>query len=88
VSGGGGHSHSEDEIVFLLDGSVRLGAHRFGIGSSLCIPADTRYAVTNGPDGHVFLNYRAGVSEQIYARGSAALLETALSRGGRPVDCD
>jgi hypothetical protein len=86
VSGGGGHSHSEDEIIYLLDGSIRLGAHRYGVGASLCIPANVRYAVTNGPEGHVFLNYRAGVSEQVYERNSAARLETALARGGHAVD--
>jgi hypothetical protein len=86
VSGGGGHSHSEHEVVYVLDGSIRLGAHHFGVGSSLSIPANVRYAVSNGPDGHVFLNYRAGVSEQVYDRGGPSLLETALARGGRAVE--
>ena len=86
VSGGGGHSHSEDEVIYLIEGSIRLGAHHHGAGSALCIPANVRYAVTNGPDGHVFLNYRAGVSEQTYKRGDPPVLETALARGGRVVD--
>jgi uncharacterized cupin superfamily protein len=86
VKGGGGHSHSEDEIIYVLSGEVRMGSHHYGPGSALSIPADVRYALANGEHGHVFLNYRSGVSEQVYARGDEPLLETALARGGRVVD--
>lgn len=43
-------------------------------------------STTAGPDGHVFLNLRRDVSEQVYARSEPALLETALARGGEVTD--
>jgi len=77
------HSHSEAEIIYLLEGSVSMGAHRLEPFTALFVPADVRYAL-GGAGGHRFLNFRRNVSEQIYARGSEPQLETAMSRGGRP----
>jgi quercetin dioxygenase-like cupin family protein len=80
------HHHSEDEIIYLVEGTMRLGAYELGTGTSLSIPANARYAPKAGADGHVFLNFRRDVSEQVYARSEPALLETALARGGEVTD--
>lgn len=77
------HSHSADEIIYLLDGSVSMGAYSIEPYTAISIPADVRYALRGGAAGHRFLNFRRDVSEQIYALGSEPLLETALARGGR-----
>lgn len=79
---GKGHTHSEDEIIYVIDGLVSMGAHTYGRDTALCIPGNVRYALVGGPDGHTFLNFRRDVSEQVYVRGSAPILETALARGG------
>lgn len=79
---GKSHTHSVDEIIYVLDGTISMGSYTLGPGAALCVPADVRYALVGGPDGHSFLNFRRDVSEQIYARDSAPLLETALARGG------
>lgn len=79
---GRAHTHSEDEIILLLRGSIRLGAVVLEAGGSLCVPAGVRYAVRSGDDGYAFLNFRRDVSEQVYERGSEPLLETALAMGG------
>jgi hypothetical protein len=80
------HHHSEDEIIYLVGGTMRLGAYELGACVALSIPANARYAPKAGPDGHVFLNFRRDVSEQVYDRSEPALLETALARGGETTD--
>lgn len=79
---GKAHSHSEDEIIYLLEGTITMGAYKLEPFTALCVPGDARYALVGGPHGHRFLNFRRDVSEQIYERHSAPLLETGLSRGG------
>jgi quercetin dioxygenase-like cupin family protein len=77
------HSHSEDEIIYVLEGSVRLGKREYGQGTAVCIAANTRYRVSY-PRGGDFLNYRADVSEHRIGDRTPTL-ETALAQGGRVV---
>ena len=78
---GPSHSHTQDEIIYLIDGSLRMGAHRFGPDTALCIPGGTRYALEGLAGGHRFLNFRTDVSFQTSA-GYPPLLETAAAREG------
>jgi mannose-6-phosphate isomerase-like protein (cupin superfamily) len=80
------HHHSQDEIIYILDGSITMGRAVYGRGSSLCIPAGTRYGFQGGVEGHRFFNFRADVSHQVNDRSQPGLLETAMARGGRPID--
>jgi hypothetical protein len=82
---GRGHSHSADEILFLVEGGIRLGAHELPRDHAVFIPADTRYAITCGPVKHAFLNYRPTASTQIYEGETEPLPEHALGRGGELV---
>jgi quercetin dioxygenase-like cupin family protein len=75
------HSHSQAEIIYLIEGGVRMGARTYGPGTALSIPADVRYAFDGLEGGHRFLNFRAGTSYQTNA-GAAPLLETAAAREG------
>lgn len=52
------HSHSEDEIIFVTDGAMRLGARLFGPGTAVAIARDTFYSFTPGPEGLAFINFR------------------------------
>ena len=58
------HSHSADEIIFLIDGTIELGAYHLQPGTALCIPGGIRYAEGSGPDGAVFINYRRESSDR------------------------
>jgi hypothetical protein len=78
---GPAHSHSQDEIIYLIGGGVRMGAHTHREGTALSIPADVRYAFDGLEGGHRFLNFRADVSYQTNA-GAEPLLETAGAREG------
>lgn len=74
---GVGHSHSQDEIIHVLAGSIRLGRRTCGPGSSVCVPAHRRYALHPASASHTFLNYRAGVSSLTRSRDDEPYLETA-----------
>jgi hypothetical protein len=79
------HSHSQDEIIYVLTGSVQLGPREYGPGTALNIPGDVPYRVSY-PNGAEFLNYRRDVSEQRYGKDGPVRLEGALARGGRLVE--
>lgn len=79
---GRAHTHSADEIILVVEGEISFGAHRLPAGTAAHVPADTRYAVTCGPTGHAFLNYRATGSTQQYEGDPEPVPETALGRGG------
>jgi quercetin dioxygenase-like cupin family protein len=52
------HAHTEDEIIYVLEGSILLGARTLGPGDALHVGRDTLYGFKTGPDGCVFLNFR------------------------------
>lgn len=63
------HSHTQDELIHLLDGEISLGSQHLGPGDSLAITADTRYRFESGPAGYTFLNFSAAKSEYVPAPG-------------------
>jgi hypothetical protein len=54
------HSHSEDEIIFVREGELRLGERLYGPGTALAIAANARYGFHAGPNGLSFVNFRGG----------------------------
>lgn len=82
---GRAHTHSADEILFVLEGSIRLGAHEVPTHHAVLVPRGVRYAVTCGPTKHAFLNYRPTASSQHYEGDAEPVPETPLERGGELV---
>jgi len=80
------HTHTQDELIYLLGGSVIVGGVEHGPGTCLAIPALTRYSLMSGPDGFAILNFRRDVSVQAYRPGEPEELEGALARGGTAVN--
>jgi len=78
------HSHSRDEIIFVLDGVVALGPRRQPAGTAICVPADVTYK-TAYPVATTFLNFRADVAEQRNGRHGTPIVDGALARGGELV---
>ena len=74
------HSHSEDEVIFITGGAMRLGARLYGPGSAVAIHANTKYKFDNGPDGLSFVNFRGATPTYTPADGSAALDSTKFWR--------
>lgn len=81
------HTHTQDEIIYILGGSVIIGRHEYGPGHVIAIPANIRYSLTTGARGMAFLNYRRDVSTQAYGAAKPAELEGGIARGGVAV-CD
>src|SRR5687767_8739150 len=70
------HSHSSDELIHVLRGSITVGRRVAGPGSTLAISAGQRYGFKS--DGFSFLNYRPGLATMTVARG-----EPPIEEGGR-----
>jgi quercetin dioxygenase-like cupin family protein len=80
----GVHSHSEDEIIFVTGGAMRLGTKLYGPGTALAIAADTLYSFTAGPDGLDFINFRAGLPGEIQFASGARMDEPGYWRDRLP----
>ncbi len=74
------HSHSEDEVIFVRAGQIRLGNRLHGPGTALAVAAHTKYGFHAGPDGLSFVNFRGASPTYQSADGSVFLDEAALWR--------
>lgn len=80
VADRGIHSHSEDEIIFVTGGTMRLGTKLYGPGTALAIAADTLYGFTPGPDGLSFINFRAGFPKAFRMKNGGSFDEAGYWR--------
>ena len=74
------HSHSEDEIIFVTEGQIRLGNKLFDAGTAIAIAADTPYSLSPGPKGMSFVNFRAAKPGDIRFASGASIDEPAYWR--------
>ena len=79
------HTHTEDELIYVMDGSIVMGKQEYCAGTCLAIPGKVHYSVTTGANGVKFLNYRRDASIQEYGKVKEPELESAIVRGGRLV---
>jgi hypothetical protein len=52
------HSHTEDEVIVVMEGEMVAGARHLGPGSVLSVARDTLYKFDAGEGGLRFINYR------------------------------
>jgi quercetin dioxygenase-like cupin family protein len=52
------HSHDQDEIIYVLDGAMRINNRTIGPGACLTIPGGVFYGFHAGPEGLRILNFR------------------------------
>lgn len=55
------HSHPEDEILFVLSGTVFFGRDELGFGDAIFVPRDKVYSLRTGETGASFV--RIGLSD-------------------------
>lgn len=55
------HSHTVDEVIYIVEGSLTVGDRTCGPGTVLAIEKDTEYSFTVGQEGVRFLNIRPGL---------------------------
>lgn len=77
------HSHSEDELIHLLAGEIRLGAHVVGAGDTLAIAAGRRYGFRSA-GGFCFVNYRRDASQHTSVDGHSRM-EGGRVNGMHPI---
>jgi hypothetical protein len=78
------HSHSEDEVIFVTEGQIRLGARLYGPGTAIAIAADTQYGFSSGPAGLCFINFRAAQPREVRFRGGGVMDEVAYWKARLP----
>ena len=57
------HSHTMDEIIFIVEGELLLGDRTCGPGTVIFMEHGTVYTFTAGENGARFLNIRSGLAE-------------------------
>lgn len=82
----GVHAHTEDEIIFVTSGQIRLGNRLHGPGTALAVAANTLYTFTAGPEGLSFVNFRAQCPSDIRFADGGTMSETGYweERVARP----
>jgi len=68
------HSHSEDEIIHVTSGELRLGRSAVGPGMSVAIPAGYRHGLRT-PGSLSYLNYRRDASTYTGMPGTEPIME-------------
>jgi mannose-6-phosphate isomerase-like protein (cupin superfamily) len=61
------HAHSEDEIIFVIEGDLRVGRRTVGPGSAVLIGSDTLYRLRVGASGVRYLNFRSRAASYLTA---------------------
>ena len=69
------HSHSEDEVIFVTGGSIKLGNAVHGPGAALFVAANTNYGFSTGPEGLTFVNFRPSSPTYTSANGKMVMNE-------------
>jgi hypothetical protein len=77
--------HRTDEIIYVIEVELHLGARVLRAGSSVYIPANTLYSFTAGPNGLRFLNFRA-VRDDSHVLKADFLAERAAAKEAGPVE--
>lgn len=78
------HSHSEDEVIFVTDGQMRLGNRLYGPGTAVAVAADTFYSFAVGPHGLKFINFRPARPSDIKLKSGGSMDEVAYWRDRLP----
>jgi quercetin dioxygenase-like cupin family protein len=76
------HSHSADELIYVLSGGVRTGNQVHQTGTCLAFAANVKYALEAEPGGFETINFRARRSELKFVDGDGSIEETAANVGG------
>jgi quercetin dioxygenase-like cupin family protein len=76
----GSHSHSEDEVMFLLDGELQFGPQTVRAGSFVAIAGGSRYGYL-ATKPFAFLNFRRNTSWVTAGAHGEPQLETAAGMG-------
>lgn len=75
------HSHSQDELIHVLRGEIRVGSLALGPGDTVFIAADQVYRFKAGDAGFAFLNFRADASLMSMRETGKTIVENGAATG-------
>ena len=61
------HIHSQNEVIYILEGEMTVGDTLCGPGTIVSVEKDTEYGFTAGPEGVRFLNIREGLATTTFS---------------------
>ncbi|MBW8785577.1 MAG: hypothetical protein JF593_13225 [Novosphingobium sp.] len=77
------HAHPENEIIFVIEGRMRVGGRMLEPGTALAIAADTLYGFAPGPEGVGFITFRPTTTHAIrFARDNEYAHSTYFDGAG------
>lgn len=79
------HTHSQDELVHVLRGEIRIGDLAAGPGETIFVAAFQPYRFRAGPEGFAFLNYRSAASRMTIRATGEQIVEAGAATGMQPV---
>jgi quercetin dioxygenase-like cupin family protein len=78
------HAHTEDEIIVVVEGELRVGKQTLRAGSSVYVPGETLYGFKVGPSGVRYLNFRPR-QDRTYWGKEAFMTRRAEARAQEPL---
>lgn len=79
------HSHSQDELIHVLEGEIGIGSLAVRRGETLFVAADQLYRFRGKAGGFAFLNFRSGPSRMTMRATGERIVENAAATGMTPV---
>ncbi len=73
------HCHDESEILYILSGTMEVGARKLGAGTTLSIAGGVFYGFTAGPEGLHILNFRAHPDNSFHLPDRRQFVDTSAS---------
>ena len=73
------HAHSADEVIYVLDGEIRVGRDVIAAGEAISVPGGRRYGFVAGNDGCEYINYRRQASVYTGRPGVESHLEVVAN---------
>ncbi|MEZ4279842.1 MAG: hypothetical protein R3F21_09550 [Myxococcota bacterium] len=75
------HSHSQDELIHVLTGEIRIGSLVVRPGETLFVAADQPYRFHGSAGGFAFVNYRSGPSRMTMRATGETIVENGTATG-------
>lgn len=75
------HSHSQDELIHVLRGEIRIGSLAVAPGETLFVAADQPYRFHGSAGGFAFVNYRSGPSRMTMRATGETIVENGAATG-------
>jgi mannose-6-phosphate isomerase-like protein (cupin superfamily) len=74
------HCHDEDEIMYILDGTMELGNRSVGPGGCIYVGGGVFYTFTAGPEGVHFLNFRSHIDNSFHLPNRRKIVDTTVTQ--------